>query len=124
MYPCSGDTDGLIYHIYIIRTSPCPRLPPGHVRRMATLRHSLLHFSPPQALLLSPVSVTSSTFPVFVTFQKLVTVTWRVMYRTIRVSVAIVSGGSTTRPLGPGPQAPELQGPPNSQQTKFIGHDH
>ena len=32
------------------------------------------------------------------------------------------SGGSTTGPLGPGPQAPELQGPPNSQQTKCIGH--
>ena len=27
------------------------------------------------------------------------------------------SGGSTTGPLGPGPQAPELQGLPNSQQT-------
>ena len=30
------------------------------------------------------------------------------------------SGGSTTGPLGPGPQAPELQGAPHSQQTIFY----
>ena len=34
------------------------------------------------------------------------------------------SGGLTTGPLGPGPQAPELQGPPNSQQTFFVGQNH
>ena len=36
------------------------------------------------------------------------------------VGVIRPSGGSTTGPLGPGPQAPELQGAPNSQQTIFF----
>ena len=35
-----------------------------------------------------------------------------------------ISGGLTTGPLGPGPQAPERQGAPHFQQTKFIGHNH
>ena len=38
---------------------------------------------------------------------------------TIGPLVVIYSGGLTTGPLGPGPQAPELQGPPNSQKKIF-----
>ena len=34
------------------------------------------------------------------------------------------SGGSTTGPLGPGPQAPELQGAPKFSTTKILGHNH
>ena len=34
------------------------------------------------------------------------------------------SGGLTTGPLGPGPQAPELQGAPTFSKKKIIGHNH
>ena len=34
------------------------------------------------------------------------------------------SGGLTTGPLGPGPQAPELQGAPKFSTNNFLGHNH
>ena len=34
----------------------------------------------------------------------------------------VARGGLTTGPLGPGPQS--SRGPPHSQQTKCIGHNH
>ena len=34
------------------------------------------------------------------------------------------SGGLTTGPLGPGPQAPELQGAPKFPNFFFLGHNH
>ena len=41
----------------------------------------------------------------------------------VRIGVR-VSGGLTTGPLGPGPQAPELQGAPKLSTNNFLGHNH
>ena len=37
-----------------------------------------------------------------------------------QITLFPASGGSTTGPLGPGPQAPELQGPPKLSTTKIY----
>ena len=50
----------------------------------------------------------------------LATTYWKLGENQISWSPRLHSGGSTTGPLGPGPQAPELQGAPHSQQTIFY----
>ena len=39
-------------------------------------------------------------------------------------TLLVNSAGLTTGPLGPGPQAPELQGAPKFSTNNFLGHNH